>query len=204
MRNRLAVAATVVVASALAGCTVDTATPATPTPTPTSREVSSAYRCLADHSPWSIDLDAVHSEWSEAADDVDHAVSGGDVTGTATVTFTRGAQPSWMFDATGVDYELYFADGTRERTVLEVESTGRYVIPEPGDLLELSRVRVATSGEEFSTTAQDGTTTTSVTVASPRFPWLVDSTVAFTCTEHRLVLSTPGQVPASWTLLPGV
>ena len=67
----------------------------------------------------------------------------------------------------------------------------------------LSAVRVDTSTEVGTTVAADGTTTAGVTVAPPRFPWLVGTAVTFTCTEHRLVISTPGQVPASWTLQPG-
>lgn len=204
MRNRFVTAASAAAAVVLAltGCTAD-ATPAPPTATPASREVAAAYRCLADHSPWSIDLDAAHTEWSDSAGTAD-PVTGGEVTGTATVAFTRGDAPAWTFTATGVDYELYFDDGTRERTSLDVESSGRYLIPEPGDSLTLSRVRVTSTSEETQATAADGTTTATVAVAAPRFPWLVGSTVAFTCTEHRLVVSTPGQVPASWTLLPGV
>lgn len=205
MRNRFAMAAVSAAALALAlsACSVGGAAP-TPTPTPDSRDVAEAYRCLADHSPWSVDLDAAHAEWSESADTVSEPVNGGEVTGTATIAFTRGDSSSWSFTATGVDYELYFGDGTRERTSLDVESGGRYVIPEPGDTLVLSRVEVETTAEELQTTEADGTTTATVAIAAPRFPWLVGGAVAFTCTEHRLVVSTPGQVPASWTLLPGV
>lgn len=205
MRYRFATAASAAaaVAFALTACSAPGGAP-TPTPTPDSRDVAEAYRCLADHSPWSVDLDAAHAEWSDAADTASDPVSGGEVTGTATVAFTRGDGASWTFTATGVDYELYFADGTRERTSLDVESGGRYVISEPGDALALSRVHVASTAQELQTIAGDGTTTEEVAVAAPRFPWLVGGSVAFTCTEHRLVISTPGQVPASWTLLPGV
>jgi len=204
MRNRFATAVTAAASLvlALSACTAG-GTPPTPTPTPGSRDVAAAYRCLADHSPWSVDLDAAHTEWSGSADTASDPVSGGEVTGTATVAFTRGGTPSWTFRATGVDYELYFADGTRERSALDVETAGRYVIPEPGDALVLSRVKVASTSEDTQTTASDGTTTATVAVAAPRFPWLGAGSLAFTCTEHRLVISTPGQVPASWTLLPG-
>lgn len=201
--RKLASAAAVAAALALA-LTACSGGGTPPTATPASRGVAEAYRCLADHSPWSVDLDAAHAEWSGAADTSSRAVAGGEVVGTATVSFTRAESPAWTFTATGVDYELYFADGTRERTSLGVESSGRYVIPEPGDTAVLSRVRVTATSEETQTIASDGTTTSTVAVAAPRFPWLVGSEVAFTCTEHRLVFSTPGQVPASWTLLPGV
>jgi len=203
MRNRLAAGAVIaIVAVGVGGCAAGGAPPG-PSPTPTSRDVSVAYRCLADHSPWTLDLDAAHAEWSDAADDPAHPVTGGEANGTATVRFSRGETPRWEFTATGVDYELFFADGVREATEVAADSHGRYAIAEPGDRLVLSAVQVDASSETATTTASDGTTASGVTVAAPLFPWLVGSSVAFTCTEHRLVISTPGQVPASWTLQPG-
>jgi hypothetical protein len=39
----------------------------------------------------------------------------------------------------------------------------------------------------------------------PRFPWDADAgtTLAFTCTEHLLVVSAPGGTPDTWDLSPG-
>ncbi len=204
MRNRLAVAgALVVVAFGASGCVAD-APPADPTPAPASRDVAAAYRCLIDHSPWTVDVDAAHAEWSATVDDPAHPVTGGEANGTATITFTRDEVSRWDFTATGVDYELYYGDGTRESTAVDLRSSGRYAIPEPGDQLVVNRVLVDAETEDATTTASDGTITPGVAVASPQFPWVAAGRFAFTCTEHRLVFSTPGQVPGSWTLQPGV
>ena len=111
MRAPRVLSAVLLAAVALTGCS---GTPAAePRATPThSREVASAYRCLADHSPWTLDLDAIYREWYDAAA-AEHALDGGSVTGTAELSFTRGPHPSWTFRASGVSYELFFAGGVR-------------------------------------------------------------------------------------------
>jgi len=95
MGNRVAAAAVVVAALfGGAGCAAAGPSPSpTPTPTPASRDVAAASRCLADHSPWTVDLDTAHAEWSRTADDPAHPVTGGEANGTATVAFTRGDDP---------------------------------------------------------------------------------------------------------------
>jgi hypothetical protein len=193
-------AALLVGAAALAGCTAHTPAPATTS----SREVTSAYRCLADHSPWTVDLEAVYQAWRDAVG-AEHELRGGTIAGTAELSFTRGERSTWTFTASGVSYELFFADGTRETTSLARELTGTYTLPEPGGLLELSTARVVAAATDAQTAAEDGTRTEGTTVAAPRFPWDADAgtTLAFTCTEHRLVVSAPGAAPDTWDLSPG-
>ena len=202
MRTPRAVVLTLVACASLAGC----ADPG-PAPEPTathSREVASAYRCLADHSPWTLDLDRVYSEWFEAAD-ADGELSGGTVTGTAELSFTRGDAPTWRFTARGVAYELFFASGVRETTTIARELTGGYTLPEPGGLLTLTSVRIVTDETDAASVSDDGTRTVGTSVAAPRFPWDADAgtMLAMTCTEHRLVVSAPGHTPDTWDLSPG-
>jgi hypothetical protein len=199
MRAPRAIAALLVVA-ALAGCAAQTPVPRASA----SREVTSAYRCLADHSPWTIDIEAVSQDWRDAVS-VQHELRGGTSTGTAELSFTRGEHTTWTFTASGVSYELFFADGARETTSLARELAGTYTLPEPGGVLELSTVRVVAAATDADTVAEDGTRTEGTTVAVPRFPWDADAgtTLAFTCTEHLLVVSAPGGTPDTWDLSPG-
>lgn len=202
MRAPRAMAA-LLVAAALAGC----AEQGSPRPTPTashSRDVAAAYRCLADHSPWTVDLDAVYEEWYDTVG-ATRELRGGTITGTAELSFTRDERASWSFTASGISYELFFADGTRETTSLVRELTGSYTLPEPGGMLELSTVRVVAAATDADTAAEDGTRTEGTTAAAPRFPWDADAgtTLAFTCTEHRLVVSASGSTPDTWDLSPG-
>lgn len=195
------------VAMALAAFALTACTGAPPPDRPAvthSREVASAYRCLADHSPWTLDLDRVYREWFETAS-AEHELSGGDVTGTAEVSFTRGENPQWSFTASGVSYELFFTGGARESTAFSRELTGDYTVPEPGGALTLTTVRVVASATDAASLADDGTRTEGTSVAPPRFPWDAEAgtTLAMTCTEHRLVVSAPGEVPDTWDLLPG-
>jgi hypothetical protein len=200
MRPSRASAVLVVAALALGGCA---AGPATPDAT-VSRDVATAYRCLADHSPWSVDLDGVFDAWLDTVPE-DRAVRGGEVTGTATLSFTRGSVPRWTFTATGVDFELFLGDGTTETTSLARELEGRYDIPEPGGALTLTRIRVIAAATDATTVAADGTRTEGVSVVAPRFPWETEDgeELPFTCTEHRLVVGTSGPAPFDWSLYPG-
>ena len=199
----VALAAVALTAVTLTGCTGAPASEPTPTVTQ-SREVASAYRCLADHSPWTLDLDTVYREWYEAAAS-DHQVDGGSITGTAELSFTRGEHPSWTFTANGVNYELFFVGGVRESTTSSLESSGGYTLPEPGGTLTLTSVQVVTGTTDAVSLDEDGTRTEGTSVAAPRFPWdaAAGTTLAMTCTEHRLVVSAPGETPETWDLSPG-
>lgn len=202
-RAAIGIVASIMVALALAGCAAKPA----PEPSPTvthSREVASAYRCLADHSPWTLDLDTIYREWYEAAA-AEHELDGGTITGTAELRFTRGEHPSWSFTASGVSYELFFAGGAREVTMFSRELDGSYTLPEPGGVLTLTTVRVVTSTTDATSLAEDDTRAEGTSVAAPRFPWDADAgtMLAMTCTEHRLVVSAPGETPDTWDLSPG-
>jgi hypothetical protein len=203
MRTARAVTASIVAALALVGCAGEL----TPEPSPTvthSREVASAYRCLTDHSPWTLDLDTVYREWYEAAS-ADRELSGGSITGTAELSFTRSERPRWTFTANGVAYELFFPGGSREATTFSRELSGGYTLPEPGGILTLTSVREVASQTDATTLAEDGTRTEGTSVAAPRFPWdaTAGTQLAMTCTEHRLVVSSPGETPDTWDLSPG-
>lgn len=203
MRTPRAMAALVVIGVSLAGCAGERA--ADPSPAVThSREVASTFRCLVDHSPWTLDLDTVYREWYAAAS-TDHELAGGSITGSAELTFTRGEVPRWKFAASGVNYELFFSGGTRETTTFSRELSGGYTLPEPGGILTLTSVREAASQTDAATLAEDGTRTEGTSVAAPRFPWDGNSgtQLALTCTEHRLVVSAPGETPDTWNLSPG-
>lgn len=203
MRAPRALSAALLVAVALTGCS---GTPAAePRATPThSREVASTYRCLADHSPWTLDLDAIYREWYDAAAEA-HALDGGSVTGTGELSFTRGPHPSWTFRASGVSYELFFAGGVRETTSSSQELRGSYTLPEPGGILTLTSVRAVGGTTDAASLAEDGTRTAGTSVAAPRFPWHAEAgtALAITCTEHLLVVSAPGETPDTWDLAPG-
>ncbi|MGN6273476.1 MAG: hypothetical protein ACTHMQ_10355 [Protaetiibacter sp.] len=176
-----------------------------PTPSVTqSREVASAYRCLADHSPWTLDLDTIYREWYEAAAR-EHELDGGAVTGTAELIFTRGPDPSWTFTASGVTFELFFSGGGRESTAYMRELRGRYAVPEPGGVLALTSVRAVETVTDAASVAEDGTRTAGTSVAAPLFPWDAEpgTLLAMTCTEHRLVVSVPDATPETWDLSPG-
>lgn len=204
----VALLATVLAAPlALGACAGDPAAPPRAEPTPTastSRDVGAAYRCLADHSPWTVDLDAVYREWYEAAESA-HELRGGTVTGTATVSFTRGEDRRWAFTASGVVFELFYADGAREATTLEHRLTGDYLVAEPGGELQLRSVEVTEARTDVAPTEADGAPADASRVAPPRVPWdaAPGTALGFTCTEHRLLVSTPGEMPASWDLSPG-
>ncbi len=202
MRVPRAIAGAVVVA-ALAGCA---ATPAErPAPTAThSREVASASRCLADHSPWTVDLEEAYRAWYDAAGATRELRSGA-VSGTAELSFTRGDATTWTFTADRVSFELFFADGTRESTTFARESSGGYTLPEPGELLQLDTVRVVAAATTAGTTTSDGATSPGTSIAAPHFPWDAEpgTVLGFACTEHRLLVSAPGETPDTWSLIPG-
>lgn len=201
MRSARAVSLVLAGAGVLALAACSTPEPS-PTPT-TARAVASAQRCLADHSPWTLDLDAAYTAWYPDADG-DEAPTGGDVIGSAHMTFTRGAETEWTFTANEVDYELFFADGSRESTTTSAELEADYLIHDDGDVFELVGVHPISATSTGSPTAPDGTSTEQPSIAAPEFPWLDGETeFAFSCTEHRLVISDPGSVPNAWTLLPG-
>lgn len=207
MRVARTIALALVAALALAGCAGDPAPPPSPEPSPTvknSRDVTSDYRCLADHSPWTVDLDAVYRVWQQAAE-LEYELRGGTITGSATLSFTRDDAPRWSFTASGVAFELFFADGTRETTTLAQRLAGDYVVPEPGGVLELRSVEIEVASTDATTTAADGTRGEGTRVAAPRFPWDADVGTAldFACTEHRLLVSAPGETPETWDLSPG-
>jgi hypothetical protein len=203
MRAPRAAAAALGLALALSGCVGAPASEPTPTVTH-SREVASTYRCLADHSPWTLDLDTVYREWYEATASR-HELDGGTITGTAELIFTRGPDPSWTFTASDVTFELYFAGGGRESTAYIRELRGRYAVPEPGGVLALTSVRAVETVTDAATVTEDGTRTEGTSVAAPRFPWDAEpgTLLAMTCTEHRLVVSVPGATPETWDLSPG-
>lgn len=191
----------------LAGCAAEPPTAPEREPSPAashSRDVAADYRCLADHSPWTVDLDDAFVAWRDDAEAA-HELRGGTVTGTATVRFTRGDKPRWSFTAHGVAYELFFADGARERTGSALELAGGYTVVEPGGVLELRTVEVELAETDAVTIAADGTRSEGTRVAAPRFPWDADvgTMITFACTEHRLLVSAPGEVPDAWDLSPG-
>jgi len=176
-----------------------------PSPTPGhSRDVAAAYRCLADHSPWAVDLDAAYRAWY-AATGTRHALRGGTITGSATMSFTRDHSPRWSFAANGLAYELFFDDGTHETTRLDLELAGDFAVPEPGGVLVLREVEVTEATTVTAARAADGTDSSRTRVAAPSFPWdgPNGTALSFTCTEHRLLVSAPGEVPATWDLSPG-
>ena len=182
----------------LSGC----AAPEPPDPTPTvSREEASAVRCLADHSPWSLDLDAAFDEWFDSAEHADPV--GGAVTGSARMSFTR--EREWRFVASSVDFELHLSDGARESTTQSAEYDGDYTVTSDGGEVVLSRLRVASSNATATATAPDGSPADAPRVPAPSFPWEGADTLSltFSCTEHRLVVSDPSGVPTAWTLQPG-
>jgi hypothetical protein len=205
MRAPRATAALLAAATGIALAACAESPPAAPGPTAThSREVASDSRCLADHSPWTVDLEAVFAEWRDAVG-ATRELQGGTISGTAELSFTRGDSSTWTFTASGVSFELYFADGTRETTTLARELTGSYALPEPGGLLELSTLRVIAAATDAVTTDESGARSEGTSVAAPRFPWDAEAgtTLAVTCTEHRLVVSAPGETPDAWDLSPG-
>jgi hypothetical protein len=173
-------------------------------PTPTAAPAAaSALRCLADHSPWTLDLEAAFAAWYRDADG-EHVPTGGDVTGTAQMTFTRGAEPEWGFTATGVDFELYFEDGSRESSTTSAELAASYLIIDDAEAFELVRVRMITPAPTGSASPGDDASTDQSRIAAPAFPWVDGETeFAFSCTEHRLVISDPDSTPSAWTFLPG-
>ncbi|PZQ88137.1 MAG: hypothetical protein DI534_11730 [Leifsonia xyli] len=187
-------------AAVLSGC----ASEPPPAEATGSREVVTASRCLTEHSPWTLDLDEVFTAWSGAIP-ADRQVRGGEVTGTATLSFTAGTAPSWTFTANKVDYQLFFDDGTTESTSLARELQGRYTIRDAGGTLELSAVQVVAAATDASTVTEDGTLTAAVSIAAPSFPWddAEGASISFTCTEHLLLVRTPEQSPATWSLYPG-
>lgn len=199
-RSRVtALVITACAASALVAC----AAPAAPTETPTSRAETLATRCLADHSPWTVDLDAVYDAWIDAVPETT-AARGGEVTGSARLSFTRGDESAWAFTAEGVDFELFTAEGAIESTVVARELAGDYTLVDDGTVLELTTARVLSGATEVTTTAPDGGRSEGVSVPAPGFPWNAapGTRLAFTCTEHRLVVSVPGGTPATWSLYP--
>jgi len=199
MRLPGATAAIVAVAFALAACSAQPA----PAPDPTrSRDIASASRCLADHSPWTVDLDGAYQEWADAVD-AERPVRGGTVSGSAELSFTRDAE--WTFVARRVEFGLTFTDGSSESTSLARELTGTYELEEPDGSLELTSTRVAAAATDAATIAADGTRHEGASVAPPLFPWdaPAGTTLAFACSEHRLLVSTPGETPTAWRLLPG-
>ena len=203
MRSPRAASAALALAGALAlaSCAAP-APPSTATPT-TAPAAASAQRCLADHSPWTLDLDAAYTAWYRAADG-DEAPTGGEVTGSARMTFTRGADTEWSFTANGVDFELFFADGSRESTAASADYTAVYLVDDDGEAFELARVRTISATSTGSATASDGTSTDQPSIAAPEFPWVDGETAfPFSCTEHRLVISDPDSAPNAWTFLPG-
>lgn len=207
MRVSCTVAAAALAAFTLVGCTAPPPAPPSETPTPTathSRDVAAAYRCLADHSPWTVDLDDAFRAWQDAAA-TEHELRGGTISGTATLRFTRGEQPHWSFTAGGVAFELFFADGARETIEYTQQLAGDYLVPEPGGALELLSVEVTEAHTDVVSLAADGTPSEVPRVAAPRFPWDADvgTALSFACTEHRLLVSAPGETPDTWDLSPG-
>ena len=176
--------------------------PSTSTPT-TTPAAASAQRCLADHSPWTLDLDAAYTAWYGDAEG-DEVPTGGEVTGGAQMAFTRGADTEWSFTANGVDFVLFFADGSRESTTASAEFEAVYLIDDDAESFELVSVRTISATSTGSATAPDGTSTDQPSIAAPEFPWGDSETeFPFSCTEHRLVISDPDSVPNAWTFLPG-
>ncbi|AYF97081.1 hypothetical protein [Protaetiibacter intestinalis] len=176
--------------------------PAEPEPTPTvSREAASALRCLVDHSPWTLDLATVDEAW-RAAIPADRPVLGGEVAGTATMSFASAS--GWRFRAHGVAFTLSLEDGAQESTTVTTDAAGDYAVSEAGDVLVLDGLDVDET-RAATTTTPDGTRTDGVSIPAPEFPWTATDAaeLSFTCTEHRLVISTPGVVPSGWSLSPG-
>lgn len=207
MRGSRTVVTALVATLALAGCAEDAPAAPGPDASPTavhSRAVASDYRCLADHSPWALDLDAVYRAWSEAAE-AEHELRGGTITGTATLSFTRTDERRWSSTASSVAFELFFADGARETTTLDHRLSGDYLVAEPGGVLELLSHETGTSATDAVSIAADGTRAEGTRVAAPRFPWDADAgtVLHFACTEHRLLVSAPGETPETWDLSPG-
>ncbi|MCS0499021.1 hypothetical protein [Protaetiibacter mangrovi] len=170
--------------------------------TPIGRDAASDYRCLAEHSPWIVDLDAAYDAWRDAAAQ-GVGVRAGDVTGSARLSFTGSADPRWRFSAERVAYELFLDDGSRESTTVSGEYSGDYRLSPSGGMLVLTSVRVDAADSAATATAADGTSG-AVTVPAPAFPWDAGAgaSLAFTCTEHRLIVDAVGGIPSNWNLYP--
>ena len=180
-----------------------TADPADPGGTPGTPAAASALRCLTQHSPWRLDLAAAATAWQHAADP-DDAPSASEASGTALLHVTDD-DPAWRFTADGVTLELLYADGRRERTVIQAGITARLALDGTGRTLVLTELVAERDETRTTATTADGDDAGAPWVPPLQLPWREDgSALDFSCTEHRLVVSDPRGVPAAWTLLPSI
>ncbi|TXK19615.1 hypothetical protein [Homoserinibacter sp. GY 40078] len=194
-------AATVVTAAAVLVACAPTTAPPDDAETPLPRDLRLAFACLADHSPWELDLDDAVHERADVASASGTAVLGTATRGRATMSFGADDDPAWSFHAIGVMLEVRYGDGALERAMLDGDLDARYDLEEsgPGVLL-----LVRPDGGLSNTTAARGADGTPADPHLPAItlPWDGDAVVDIACTEHKLVISVPGGSPASWEFLP--